>query len=302
MAEVDFLENYMAPPGLNIKSYGDIDVAHAFVNRIARKHVVHLLLCSDLALHGDGEQLVELGDMSEEYRQWRGWLAEQMMQVAKAVTGEVLSVATVDDGGYLFFRVHELGLVKQVDHLRTFHGRLQYLVDEIRDLQAHFGQLYDNEVDEIMAVVDEVDALDLAVDADKARALELHPLLEIYYFWATPGARIMRGDEESVAELMAYVKRQRQEIDEEEARQRAAREALVAEQYKGDNAGLADAIVEADAQLEETRAEMKRLQTQLEIKNRELQQLGEKRTSLVMSFPDDADLDRALYDAQARSV
>lgn len=302
-SDPDFLAGYRPPPGgLSVRAFGHIDPAHAFIRRISLKYVAHVALLNDLALHGDGEDLVELEDMSEEYRQWRTWWTEQMMQTIRSALGEVLSVSEVDSDGFIYFDPTRLGLVKQVDHLRSFHGRLQYLVDEIRSLHGAYGELYDHEVEEVMAVVDEVDGLDLAVDAQKTRALELHPRLEIYYFWAQPGARYMRGDEDSVEKLLEYVKKQRQEIDEEEARQRSAREALLAEQYEGDTQGLADAVVEADSKRAEIQKQIQHHQAQLEILAKEAAAIGAKRTDLVMAFPDNVDIDRELYDAQARAV
>lgn len=183
-----------------IKAFADQDGARVAITNAAAASAAELILMMDMVTSG-GDGLGALqdaaGNDSADYFEFRDFFAPHIASALCAFAGNVLHGCKVDPEG----RVH-LDLKARTaapDRLVAFCGRLEWLLGEIESLQEHFEQLYPADVVEFEAIVEKLDACDLADPIGLLNANEVWPRLEIIYRWAQPGGRIYRGDEEAIA-------------------------------------------------------------------------------------------------------
>jgi len=265
---------------IRITAFGDQDRDRTILEAEARREVVDLLLQMDLVTSsGEGVGALKDDPGSAGYIEFREWFGPRIQQAMLSLVGRILQAAEVAQSGLVRIDPGALGATRSVDERVGLARRLNWLVDEIPSLAAHYGQLYEDEVRRARDLCAEADALDLGTDAGWARALELWPELEVLFKWAQPGARIARSDTVAVADARAVLAEWQRRIDEEE-RERVRRLQVVA--GEADAAGadeIKQAIADCNLQLEESLSAERRLQ-------RRLADLGSDREALSARLTD----------------
>lgn len=270
---------------IKVIAFGDQDADRAELTRLAERETVSLLMLMDLVT-SDGGGLQRLQDAApnsesvDSYLQFRAFYGPHIRQTLLGMVGRVLQAASVDRDGRVWVDPHGLTSIETqaLDELTGLAGRLNWIAGELPSLQAQYGQLYEHEADEAERLATEIDDLDVGNDIGWARAQEIWPRAEELYQFAQPGARLMRGDDEAVADAERLADEIRQRLaDESKARMRRLAIAH-GEDYKPEE--RQGAIEECKIALSQAKAARAKAQAAAEEAERAIGKLSQRLTEL----------------------
>lgn len=278
------------PGHIAVRTFASQDEARVQVSELAAHHTADLLLQMDLVT-SDGGGLGELqradGAEHADYLAFRAWFGPQIHAAIQAAVGRVLSGAHVDTQGRVVLDLSSSP--RKIDPLVGFAGRLDWLIAEIELLQEAHGQLYADEWPAVDALLAEVDALDLAVPADLARARELWPQLEEAYLHAQAGARIFRGDDAAVASARGRLDALSAQIEAAEAKRRRVLAMAAGDEAAETTDDLLAALGEARQQRAQAEAARDKLREKLAEADATIHASATRITELMLALPDDVD-------------
>lgn len=270
---------------VRIRCFADQDVDREIVELLATREAVDLLLQMDMVTSG-GDGLAEYErtadpDVAESYAAFRAWFAPRLMQAIMVSVGRVLQAGEVTHDGRVAIDEKRLHLAVAIDERAGLAGRLNWIAGELPSLHEVYGQLYDDEAVEAVALCAEADALDLGTDDGWSRGLAMWPRLEELYKWAQPGARISRADPDAVAAARSTLEAWAERIGEAEARKVARLAVLAGERDATDIAELRASITDCNTQLGELAARRSRLDRAATETQGQIERLSERLTELL---------------------
>ena len=143
------------------------------------------------------------------YKQFRAWFGPQIATVIHTIAlGPVISALLFDNTGAVGIdRGVALGTGRTCDPIsgkRRSESRAAWLIDEIQSLNDYYGELYENEIEEMLADCKAGSDFDFE-NGDPHECVEVLSRLETWYMFAQPGARFMRGDENAIKNAEALI-------------------------------------------------------------------------------------------------
>lgn len=267
-----------------IRSFRDQDRDRAVVEQIARREVVDLLMQMDLVTT-DGAGLAEHEkrvppEEVESYAKFRQWIGPRFQQAIVVAIGQALQASAVDGAGHVSLDESRLRVAITIDERVGLGARLDWIGAELRSLTDAYGELYDEETVEALALSEEIDGLDIGTDAGWDRARAIWSRAEELYKWAQPGSRITRQDPDAIADARATLGRWQAQIEREE-QERMKRLAVVGGRDADSGAQLKDAIREVEDQIEALLAESKALRRRHQENRRATDALSQRLTDLL---------------------
>ena len=231
---------------IRVKSFLDQDSSRKSVGLICGKFAVEAVSLLDSATSSDFDENSPGPQIS--------LLAQSF------VVGPILGCMQFTEDGLVDIDT-DLGPVeRELERMSTKEGRAKWLLSEIPRLNAVYGQLYDGEKVEALALCS-------SLQSDPANTLASLPALEAWYDLSQPGSRLMRDDEDAIKHAEDSLKRAREVVSAENDR-------LIAEQASID-AGLTDgekssqAVSRLNKELDSVDASMYALSREIEILNSE---------------------------------
>lgn len=223
---------------IRIKSFLDQDSSRGSVGKICGRFALEVLALVDSATAEDFDAGSE---EAKRYVEFREWLGPQVSVLAQScVVGPLLSATRFGEDGVVDIDHTLKPEVVERSDVFSRAGRIRWLLSEIPSLISEYGELYEREEVEASEFCASLTHVDFSLPENRARAEEVHPILENWYNLSQPGRRIFRDDEDAIAAMEKAMTHARGVL-------KAERERRVAEQ-KDIDAGLIAGEKSSDAE------------------------------------------------------
>ncbi len=189
---------------IRIRTFGDQDAGRIAVSDLSARAVCDILYLLDTATGPDGPDAIDSPpdpETSRLYKEFRDWFGPQVgAAIQGLVVGPLLSRLSVDEHGRCHIAEESYRAFLPDD--QRLASRIRWLCEEIPSLADTYGQLSQEEKAKAVDCVYAAQGLDLNDPQQAQLAQELLPALERWFIWANPGAKILRGDKETIKALL----------------------------------------------------------------------------------------------------